>query len=150
MVALCQAVLQSQNVCVLQGDDSLAAELSAAAADQRILHADSGATHVTLLARPAALQSGHLSPACLLCSGLTPFSRTADGRKVLRSSIREFLASEALYHLVRPTLPCLAQSVAPGVVLPQADPEPQQMQHAWPDAAASVATCAASCGGLSS
>ena len=31
---------------------------------------------------------------------LTPFSRTADGRKVLRSSIREFLASEAMHHLV--------------------------------------------------
>lgn len=35
-------------------------------------------------------------------AGLTPFSRTADGRKVLRSSIREFLASEAMHHLVRP------------------------------------------------
>ncbi len=34
-------------------------------------------------------------------AGLTPFSRQADGRKVLRSSIREFLASEALHHLVR-------------------------------------------------
>jgi uncharacterized protein YdiU (UPF0061 family) len=33
-------------------------------------------------------------------AGLTPYSRTADGRKVLRSSIREFLASEAMYHLV--------------------------------------------------
>ena len=33
-------------------------------------------------------------------AGLTPFSRTADGRKVLRSSIREFLASEAMHHLV--------------------------------------------------
>ena len=33
-------------------------------------------------------------------AGPTPYSRTADGRKVLRSSIREFLASEALYHLV--------------------------------------------------
>ena len=27
-------------------------------------------------------------------SGLTPYSRSADGRKVLRSSIREFLCSE--------------------------------------------------------
>ncbi len=27
-------------------------------------------------------------------AGLTPFSRSADGRKVLRSSIREFLCSE--------------------------------------------------------
>ena len=35
-------------------------------------------------------------------AGLTPFSRTADGRKVLRSSIREFLASEAMHALVSP------------------------------------------------
>lgn len=27
-------------------------------------------------------------------SGLTPYSRAADGRKVLRSSLREFLCSE--------------------------------------------------------
>jgi uncharacterized protein YdiU (UPF0061 family) len=32
-------------------------------------------------------------------SGTTPFSRSADGRAVLRSSVREFLASEAMYHL---------------------------------------------------
>jgi uncharacterized protein YdiU (UPF0061 family) len=31
--------------------------------------------------------------------GQTPFCRGADGRAVLRSSIREFLASEAMYHL---------------------------------------------------
>ena len=36
-------------------------------------------------------------------SGLTPFSRFADGRKVLRSSIREFLASEAMHALGIPT-----------------------------------------------
>uniref|UniRef100_A0A0B7A2E6 Selenoprotein O n=1 Tax=Arion vulgaris TaxID=1028688 RepID=A0A0B7A2E6_9EUPU len=36
-------------------------------------------------------------------AGLTPYSRTADGRKVLRSSIREFLCSEAMYHLGIPT-----------------------------------------------
>ena len=29
-------------------------------------------------------------------SGLTPYSRSADGRKVLRSSIREFLCSEVI------------------------------------------------------
>ena len=34
-------------------------------------------------------------------AGLTPFSRTADGRKVLRSSVRYPLASEAVHHLVR-------------------------------------------------
>lgn len=36
-------------------------------------------------------------------AGLTPYSRTADGRKVLRSSIREFLCSEAHYYLGIPT-----------------------------------------------
>ena len=32
-------------------------------------------------------------------SGVTPYSRFADGKAVLRSSIREFLCSEAMYHL---------------------------------------------------
>ncbi|CAH8501565.1 unnamed protein product [Heterobilharzia americana] len=32
-------------------------------------------------------------------SGLTPFSRQGDGRKVLRSSLREFLCSEAMHYL---------------------------------------------------
>uniref|UniRef100_A0A7M5WJL3 Selenoprotein O n=2 Tax=Clytia hemisphaerica TaxID=252671 RepID=A0A7M5WJL3_9CNID len=36
-------------------------------------------------------------------AGLTPFSRQADGRKVLRSSIREYLCSEAMFHLGIPT-----------------------------------------------
>jgi serine/tyrosine/threonine adenylyltransferase len=31
--------------------------------------------------------------------GPTPYSRTADGRAVLRSSVREFLCSEAMFHL---------------------------------------------------
>ena len=36
-------------------------------------------------------------------AGRTPYSRSADGRAVLRSSIREFLASEAMHHLGVPT-----------------------------------------------
>ena len=32
-------------------------------------------------------------------AGLTPYSRTADGRAVLRSSLREFMCSEAMHHL---------------------------------------------------
>ncbi len=36
-------------------------------------------------------------------AGQTPFCRGADGRAVLRSSIREYLASEALHHLNIPT-----------------------------------------------
>jgi len=36
-------------------------------------------------------------------AGLTPYSRMGDGRAVLRSTIREFLASEALHHSGIPT-----------------------------------------------
>lgn len=36
-------------------------------------------------------------------AGLTPYSRQADGRKVLRSSIREFLCSEVMFFLGIPT-----------------------------------------------
>ncbi len=36
-------------------------------------------------------------------SGQTPFSRQGDGRAVLRSCIREYLCSEAMYHLGVPT-----------------------------------------------
>ena len=41
-------------------------------------------------------------------SGLTPYSRMGDGRAVLRSSIREFLASEAMHALGIPTTRALA------------------------------------------
>ena len=36
-------------------------------------------------------------------AGETPYSRTADGLAVLRSSIREYLCSEAMFHLGVPT-----------------------------------------------
>lgn len=36
-------------------------------------------------------------------AGITPFSRNADGRAVVRSSIRELLCSEAMYALGIPT-----------------------------------------------
>ena len=36
-------------------------------------------------------------------SGITPYSRRGDGRAVLRSSLREFLCSEAMFHLGIPT-----------------------------------------------
>ena len=41
-------------------------------------------------------------------AGKTPFSRFADGRAVLRSSIREYLCSEAMYGLGIPTTRALA------------------------------------------
>ncbi len=48
-------------------------------------------------------------------AGLTPFSRMGDGRAVLRSSIREFLASEAMFGLGIPTSRalCVTGSDAP-------------------------------------
>jgi len=60
-------------------------------------------------------------------AGLTPYSRQGDGRAVLRSCIREYLASEALHHLGIPTARGLAvvvgddavmrESVEPGAML---------------------------------
>ncbi|HEX5804018.1 MAG TPA: YdiU family protein, partial [Azospira sp.] len=41
-------------------------------------------------------------------AGLTPYSRRADGRAVLRSSLREFVCSEAMHHLGVPTTRALA------------------------------------------
>lgn len=41
-------------------------------------------------------------------AGLTPYSRRADGRAVLRSSVREYLMSEAMFHLGVPTTRALA------------------------------------------
>ncbi|WP_176737109.1 protein adenylyltransferase SelO [Oligoflexus tunisiensis] len=41
-------------------------------------------------------------------AGPTPYSRNADGRAVLRSSIREFLCSEAMHHLGVPTTRALS------------------------------------------
>jgi uncharacterized protein YdiU (UPF0061 family) len=41
-------------------------------------------------------------------AGATPYSRAADGRAVLRSSIREFLCSEAMDHLGVPTTRALS------------------------------------------
>lgn len=41
-------------------------------------------------------------------AGPTPYSRTADGLAVLRSSVREFLCSEAMFHLRVPTTRALS------------------------------------------
>eukprot|EP01126_Amoeba_proteus_P040596 TRINITY_DN4335_c0_g1_i3.p1 TRINITY_DN4335_c0_g1~~TRINITY_DN4335_c0_g1_i3.p1 ORF type:complete len:621 (+),score=151.79 TRINITY_DN4335_c0_g1_i3:45-1907(+) len=48
--------------------------------------------------------------------GTTPFCRSADGRAVLRSSVREFLASEAMFHLGVSTTRALSL-IASGVEL---------------------------------
>ena len=49
-------------------------------------------------------------------AGMTPYSRRADGRAVLRSSIREFLCSEAMHALGIPTTRALALTASPEAV----------------------------------
>ena len=46
-------------------------------------------------------------------AGRTPYSRHGDGRAVLRSSIREFLCSEAMWHLGIPTTRALCLVASP-------------------------------------
>ncbi|WP_266182815.1 protein adenylyltransferase SelO [Dyella humicola] len=50
-------------------------------------------------------------------AGRTPYSRGADGRAVLRSSIREFLCSEAMHHLGVPTTRALSLIVTGDAVV---------------------------------
>lgn len=52
--------------------------------------------------------SGQRQTLQLKGAGPTPYSRNADGLAVLRSSIREFLCSEAMYHLGIPTTRALS------------------------------------------
>src|SRR3954464_1665535 len=47
-------------------------------------------------------------------AGRTPYSRTADGRAVLRSSLREYLCSEALHWLGGSTTPAPSPGGTPG------------------------------------
>ena len=47
----------------------------------------------------------------------TPYSRTADGLAVLRSSVREFLCSEAMFHLGVPTTRALSLAITGEEVL---------------------------------
>ncbi|XP_064632790.1 protein adenylyltransferase SelO-like [Lineus longissimus] len=50
-------------------------------------------------------------------SGLTPYSRTADGRAVIRSSVREFLCSEAMYYLGVPTSRAASLVISKDVIM---------------------------------
>jgi hypothetical protein len=56
----------------------------------------------------AVLADGQRRELQLKGAGPTPYSRSADGRAVLRSSIREFLCSEAMHHLGMPTTRALS------------------------------------------
>ncbi|RLN86111.1 hypothetical protein BBJ28_00017481 [Nothophytophthora sp. Chile5] len=61
---------------------------------------DGAAVYLGEVAREDGLDRWELQ---LKGSGLTPYSRTADGRKVLRSTLREFLCSEHMHALGVPT-----------------------------------------------
>ncbi len=50
-------------------------------------------------------------------AGKTPYSRTADGLAVLRSSVREYLCAESMYHLGVPTTRSLSISLSGNNVL---------------------------------
>ncbi len=50
-------------------------------------------------------------------SGPTPYSRQGDGRAVLRSSVREFLCSEAMFHLGVPTTRALSLTASGDMVM---------------------------------
>ncbi|KAI0020466.1 hypothetical protein F4780DRAFT_373526 [Xylariomycetidae sp. FL0641] len=57
-------------------------------------------------------------------AGLTPYSRFADGKAVLRSSIREFIVSEALNALGIPSTRALSLTLLPGVKVRRETTEP--------------------------
>ena len=109
VAALRDCVLLDATLC----DD---AELAAVFAGNRVLHGCEPAAHCYAgfqfghfagqLGDGRALYLGQVRGGCelqLKGAGLTPYSRSADGRAVLRSSVREFLASEAMHALGVPT-----------------------------------------------
>jgi uncharacterized protein YdiU (UPF0061 family) len=57
-------------------------------------------------------------------AGKTPYSRFADGRAVLRSSIREFIVSEYLHSIGIPTTRALSLTLLPGVEVSRERVEP--------------------------
>lgn len=57
-------------------------------------------------------------------AGKTPYSRFADGRAVLRSSIREYVASEAFHHLGIPTTRCAPNPHRPASTCGARTPSP--------------------------
>lgn len=72
-------------------------------------------------------------------AGRTPYSRMGDGRAVLRSTIREYLGSEAMHHLGIPTTraaaiigsdgPVLRESVESGAILVRLAPSHLRFGH---------------------
>jgi uncharacterized protein YdiU (UPF0061 family) len=66
--------------------------------------------------------------------GTTPFSRGHDGRAVLRSSVREFLVSEAMHHLGVPTTRALSLVASQDEYIPRAWYRKDEVQEAKEDA----------------
>ncbi|KJZ80370.1 hypothetical protein HIM_00220 [Hirsutella minnesotensis 3608] len=68
-------------------------------------------------------------------AGMTPYSRFADGKAVLRSSIREFVVSEALHALGIPTTRALALTLLPHSKVIRETVEPGaivlRFAHSW-------------------
>lgn len=57
-------------------------------------------------------------------AGMTPFSRFADGKAVLRSSIREFIMSEALHSIGIPSTRAMQLTLLPGTKAQRRTQEP--------------------------
>ena len=80
-------------------------------------------------------------------AGPTPYSRSADGRAVLRSSVREFLCSEAMHHLGEPTTRALSlvltgdQVVRDMLYDGRPAPEPGGGRSRWQNLAACLKDC---------
>lgn len=70
---------------------------------------DGRALNIAEIRRP----DGERAELQLKGAGQTPYSRGADGRAVLRSSIREYLCSEAMHALGIPTTRCLSLVSSP-------------------------------------
>src|ERR1700712_4267552 len=78
-----------------------------------------------LLIGQARNADGELWDIQLKGAGTTPYSRFGDGRAVMRSSIREYLCSEAMAALDIPTTRVLAiVATGEGVVREAVDPDP--------------------------
>lgn len=84
-------------------------------------------------------KKGELWDVQLKGGGKTPYSRFGDGRAVLRSSIREYLCSEAMHALGIPTTralsivgtgrPVLRETLEPGAVLTRLSPSHVRFGH---------------------
>ncbi|KAJ3744185.1 hypothetical protein DFH05DRAFT_1158991 [Lentinula detonsa] len=70
---------------------------------------------VTVLATPHPFKPNEIYELQLKGAGRTPYSRSADGLAVLRSSIREYLCSEAMFALGIPTTRSLSLISLPSV-----------------------------------